>query len=51
MTRVFLRLEKLKITRDNLEISPDKREVGRLMNLCMFLVLTFPLHLEDLVIL
>lgn len=45
MTWDFLRLEKLKITRDSLEISADKTEVGWLMNLCTFLVLTFPLRL------
>ena len=33
----------LKITRDSLEISPDKRELGWLLNDYTFLVITFPL--------
>ena len=44
LTQDFLWLEKLKITRDSLEISSDKREVGWLSNLHTFLVITFPLH-------
>lgn len=46
----FLKAGEVKITRDSLEISADKTEVGWLMNLCTFCA--FPCaYTEDLVIL